>query len=149
MDEYAKKSINSHIKQYESKGNFERNFSKLQVNKVDTQNNCVSCTIPVDTHLVNTYGTLHGGAAAALFDVVTSFAGIIADKERRAGVTLTLSTNYAKPAVAGSTITIEGKCMSVGKNLAYLEGSIFNEAGSKLMTASHVKFVGSQPEARL
>lgn len=85
----------------------------------------VRCVFPGGAldHLRNFQGTLHGGAAAAIVDVVTTlalFAGGHAP-----GVSADLKVSYALPVKAGSAFEVEARVLRVGRSLAVIEARVW------------------------
>ena len=85
---------------------------------------------------------LHGGAAALVFDVVTTTALVTVAREGwwvTAGVTRSLSVQYYKPVAVGSTVRVVAEVVSVGGRLASITGEIRGEGGELKCTCEHLK----------
>ncbi len=58
---------------FTSAGGFDGNFKDMRVTRVE--NGAVEATLSVTKSLTNSYGTLHGGAASTLVDIVGTYVG--------------------------------------------------------------------------
>eukprot|EP01147_Barroeca_monosierra_P001096 gene1096-4324_t len=68
----------------------------------------VTATVPVLKQLCNSYGSLHGGAAATLVDIVGTMALLTKDP-LRAGVSVEINTTYLRSAKEGEHLIITGR----------------------------------------
>jgi acyl-coenzyme A thioesterase 13 len=109
--------------------------------------------------LANRMGSLHGGAAATIFDIVTSStvlpAAIVFDAERGISsdsddsspwlishVSRTLNVTYLRPAPIGTELEVESEVISLGKQLAMIRGTIRRRAdGVPCSMCEHGKVV--------
>lgn len=93
--------------------------------------------LPLRDELANRYGIPHGGVHAAMLDTVMGYSGCYTgdpDRIRRA-MTLTLTVNYlSRP--KGALLIAEGRRVGGGKRSFFAEGSIADETGEKIATAS-------------
>lgn len=115
---------------------FDRTMEGLEITKIEAGR--VECSFPVSEGVVNTYGTLHGGAIATLVDVVGTIALLTKDPTR-AGVTVEMSTSYLKAAKGGETVKIVGQVLKAGKTLGFTQVDIFNAKGDLLASGRHTK----------
>ncbi|HEX6374717.1 MAG TPA: PaaI family thioesterase [Allosphingosinicella sp.] len=94
----------------------------------------------------NPTGHVQGGFLAAMLDEAMGSALIIATDGGFLSTTISMSTDFIRPAPVGP-IEAEGRVVSLGKSIAFLEGSL-RSAGGKLVaraTAS-CKLVAMNPE---
>jgi len=85
----------------------------------------VRCVYPGGAldHLRNFQGTLHGGAAASILDIVTTLALVAGG--HAPGVSADLKVSYALPVKAGSAFEVEARVLRVGRALAVVEGRVW------------------------
>jgi len=75
----------------------------------------------------NRLGSLHGGAAASLFDLCTTMPLVLVSRPgfwRFLGVSRTLNVTYLRPAVAGMTVEIECELVQIGKRACTVRGTM-------------------------
>jgi len=89
-----------------------------------------------DLHL-NAAGVVHGGVLAALLDVASAGGGsaTIEDAERAYGVTVSLTINFVRGAVAGPA-QIEGVVIGGGRKTKFVEGKIHDSSGNLVATST-------------
>jgi acyl-coenzyme A thioesterase 13 len=130
----------------------------------------VIARIPIHTNLLNSGGSLHGGAAATLVDWAGGMAISSVDGRRASGVSVDIHVEYLAPARMGDVIEIEGRAERVGGSLAYTTvglyklvnteaipmertgeaESIKGERGEALVLGRHTKFVrGTVPKVEI
>ncbi|KAK2046585.1 thioesterase superfamily protein [Colletotrichum somersetense] len=102
----------------------------------------------------NRSGNLHGGAAATLFDALTTMAlALVNDRPgywQFLGVSRTLSCSYLRPAPAGEECLVECEIVQVGRLLCHLRGTLRRKRdGSVLATCEHHKFNTDPPASKL
>ncbi|KAK6180197.1 hypothetical protein SNE40_012390 [Patella caerulea] len=109
---------------------------------VDGGNGRCICELAVKEHVLNSFGTMHGGMAATLVDAVSTWA-VMTVGESRPGVSVDLSVSYMKPALLNETLIIDATTLKIGKTLAFLSVDIRNKETNKLIAqGKHTKFVG-------
>ncbi|EFQ27653.1 thioesterase superfamily protein [Colletotrichum graminicola] len=102
----------------------------------------------------NRAGNLHGGAAATLFDSLTTMPlALINDRPgywQFLGVSRTLSCSYLRPAPAGEECIVECEIVQVGRLMCHLRGTLRRKRdGSVLATCEHHKFNTDPPASKL
>ncbi|KAK1967349.1 thioesterase superfamily protein [Colletotrichum eremochloae] len=102
----------------------------------------------------NRSGNLHGGAAATLFDALTTMClALVNDRPgywQFLGVSRTLSCSYLRPAPAGEECLVECEIVQVGRLLCHLRGTLRRKRdGSVLATCEHHKFNTDPPPSKL
>ncbi|XP_076899442.1 uncharacterized protein LOC143553301 [Bidens hawaiensis] len=100
------------------------------------------CSMKVPPRLFNVAKTLHGGATAALVDVVGSAVIWTVDKATTTGVSVEINVSYLDAAFAGDEIEIEAKALRVGKAVAVVTVDLKNKRTGKLVAQGrHTKYL--------
>lgn len=109
----------------------------------------VRCLMPVTREKTNRYGTLHGGCAATLVDVIGTAAIFSVSPE--SGVSLHISVDYLSPAPVGRNVIIDSKVVRVGRTIAVANVVIEDGDGEGrvLSQGRHIKHVGSADASRV
>lgn len=82
---------------------------------------------PVEAHLYNPQGTLHGGIIALAMDV--SVGHLIRHATGQAGITLEMKTQFLR-ALTGGTARAEGRFLRRGRSVCFMESRLADEAGA-------------------
>ncbi|KAK4945369.1 hypothetical protein LTR66_006042 [Elasticomyces elasticus] len=99
--------------------------------------------LKVDSSYCNPLNSLHGGAQALIYDMLTTTT--LAPISRPGfwsygGVSRTLTVTYLRPAAEGETIVVECEVVHAGKRLAALKGVMKRERdGALISTCEHDK----------
>lgn len=100
----------------------------------------------------NRMGSLHGGAAASIFDVCTSLPLLLVSKPgywQFLGVSRNLSVSYFRPVPPGEEVIIETEIVQIGKNLCTTKGVMKRKRDGAIMsTCEHLK-VNIDPQPSL
>lgn len=80
----------------------------------------------------NPMGNVQGGIVVAMLDDAAAFAAIIKSGKRIGIPTIELKTSFFAPAKAGVPLFAEGRCLKLGKRIAFMEADLFDEAGTLL-----------------
>jgi len=80
----------------------------------------------------NPMGNVQGGIVVAMLDDAAAFAAIIKSGKRIGIPTIELKTSFFAPARAGVPLFAEGRCLKLGKRIAFMEADLFDEAGTLL-----------------
>ncbi|MFZ4688152.1 MAG: PaaI family thioesterase [Polymorphobacter sp.] len=80
----------------------------------------------------NPMGNVQGGIVVAMLDDAAAFAAIVKAGERIGIPTIELKTSFFAPARAGVPLFAEGRCLKLGKRIAFMEADLFDEAGTLL-----------------
>ncbi|KAL0332896.1 UNVERIFIED_CONTAM: Acyl-coenzyme A thioesterase 13 [Sesamum calycinum] len=95
----------------------------------------------MNSPLKNTGNTLHGGATAALVDIVGS-AVIFTMGAPTTGVSVEINVSYLSGADVGEEIEIESKALRVGKALAVVSVDFRSKKTGKLIAQGrHTKYL--------
>ncbi len=93
--------------------------------------------LPLSEALMNRYGIPHGGIYATLLDTVMGYSGSYTGVpgEKKLAMTLTLTVNFlSRP--RGSVLIGEGRQMGGGRRTFFAEGTVRDDSGELLATAS-------------
>ena len=94
----------------------------------------------------NPTGHVQGGFLAAMLDEAMGSALIIATDGGFLSTTISMSTDFIRPAPAGP-IEAEGRVVSLGKSIAFLEGSLRSGDGKLVARATaSCKLVAMNPD---
>lgn len=80
----------------------------------------------------NPMGNVQGGIVVAMLDDAAAFAAIVKSGERIAIPTIELKASFFAPARAGVPLYAEGRCIKLGKRIAFMEADLTDEAGTLL-----------------
>ena len=80
----------------------------------------------------NPMGNVQGGFVVAMLDDAAAFAAIVKSGERIAIPTIELKASFFAPARAGVPLFAEGRCIKLGKRIAFMEADLTDEAGTLL-----------------
>ncbi|KAL6765179.1 HotDog domain-containing protein [Haematococcus lacustris] len=101
-----------------------------------------SCQFEAQPHVLNRYGTLHGGCIATLVDTVTTTA--LATVSQALGVSVNLAVTYMSPVPGGQPLEVKATVVRAGRQLATIECDIMS--GGKLCAKGlHTKFLHQVP----
>lgn len=105
------------------------------LHEIDTDEGWVRIGYSLSDAHFNRYGAIHGGVIACVMDdVVATAAGLVAQWGEIAP-TLEMKVSYLNQAGAGAH-TAEARVVKRGKTILFLEGTLQNEAGKTIATAS-------------
>jgi uncharacterized protein (TIGR00369 family) len=98
------------------------------------------------TAFANPTGCVQGGFLAAMLDEAMGSALIVATDAKYISTTISMSTDFIRPAPVGP-IQGEGRVVSLGKSIAFLEGSLRDGGGRLLARATaSCKLVAMDPD---
>jgi uncharacterized protein (TIGR00369 family) len=89
----------------------------------------------VSSTLANQLGFVQGGIVATMLDACIGMAGAIKSGGLLAMPLAEMKTTFVRPVQSGRLVG-KGDTIRLGKNLAFIEASLFSEAGSLLARAS-------------
>ena len=102
----------------------------------------VLCSMKVPPRLLNVGKSLHGGATAALVDVVGSAVILTVDRATTTGVSVEINVSYLDAAYAGDEIEIEATALRVGKAVAVVTVELRNKKTGKIVAQGrHTKYL--------
>jgi uncharacterized protein (TIGR00369 family) len=91
-------------------------------------------SLPVEPHLTNSLGTVHGGVIMSLLDVALCTAARTLHPESVGVITINLSTSFIG-AGSGSKLLCDARVMKDGKSMSFVEAEAKNADGSLVAKA--------------
>ena len=97
------------------------------------------CILDIGPQHGNRHGSLHGGIISCMLDNAMGFAASLTgdDAGDTRFMTISMNTQFMAPAREGR-VTATGEISGGGRNLLFAEGSIHDEAGAVIATATGV-----------
>ncbi len=80
----------------------------------------------------NPMGNVQGGFVVAMLDDAAATAAFVKAGERIAVPTIELKASFFAPARGGVPLFAEGRCIKLGKRIAFMEADLTDEAGNLL-----------------
>ncbi|KAK7350760.1 hypothetical protein VNO77_09693 [Canavalia gladiata] len=116
-------------------------MNALQVDLIEPGR--VVCSMKIPSRLLNSGNSLHGGATAALVDVVGSAAiPTVGYSAPSTGVSVEINVTYLDAAYADEEIEIEAKALRVGKAIAVISVEFRKKKTGKVFAQGrHTKFL--------
>ena len=96
----------------------------------------------------NPMGNLQGGIVAAMLDDAAAISAIVKAGERIVVPTLEFKTTFLAPARAGELFA-EGRCLKLGKRVAYMESDLFDPDGKHLARMSCTAMPSPMPDKHM
>jgi uncharacterized protein (TIGR00369 family) len=95
----------------------------------------------------NPMGNIQGGIVVAMLDDAAAFAAIVKSGKRIGIPTIELKTSFFAPARAGVPLFATGRCLRLGKRIAFMEADLTDEAGTLLarLTTSAIPIEMPEP----
>ncbi|TMG75629.1 MAG: PaaI family thioesterase [Betaproteobacteria bacterium] len=91
-------------------------------------------SLPVEPHLTNSLGTVHGGVIMSLLDVALCTAARTLHPESVGVITINLSTSFIG-AGNGAKLYAEARVLKDGRSLSFVEGEAQNADGALVAKA--------------
>jgi uncharacterized protein (TIGR00369 family) len=91
-------------------------------------------SLPVEKHLTNSLGTVHGGVIMSLLDVALCTAARTLHPESLGVITINLSTSFIGSG-SGSKLIADARVMKDGKSMSFVEAEAKNADGSLVAKA--------------
>ena len=91
-------------------------------------------SLPIEPHLTNSLGTVHGGVIMSLLDVALCTAARTLHPESTGVVTIDLSTSFIGGG-SGARLFAEARVLKDGKSMTFVEAEAKNEDGSLVAKA--------------
>lgn len=101
-------------------------LAKFMQLSITYDNEVCHVTLPVEPHLFNPQGSLHGGVMALAMDV--SMGHLIHHVTGAGGSTIEMKIQYMRPAASGA-VNLEGRFIKKGRNISFLESRAFDQTG--------------------
>ena len=102
---------------------------------LDPSNGTIEVQFNAKTEFTNPSGFIQGGFLAAMLDDTLGPAVFAMTKGKQVTTTIDLNVHYLRPVAVGQ-ITTKAKVLSLGTNIAFVEGELFNSAGKLSARAS-------------
>jgi uncharacterized protein (TIGR00369 family) len=84
----------------------------------------------------NPMGSVQGGIVVAMLDDAAAFAAIAKSGTRISVPSIELKTSFFAPVKAGEPVYVEGRCLKLGKRIAFMEAEMTDGAGRVLAKLS-------------
>ncbi len=84
----------------------------------------------------NPMGNVQGGILAAMLDDCAAFAVIVKSQRRIVVPTIEFKVSFLAPARLGRAIIAEGRCLKLGRTIAFAESDLFDPEGRLLARLS-------------
>jgi len=107
----------------------------LRIRDLSYEAGTVTLDFEVSPTLANQLGFVQGGIVATMLDACIGMAGAIKSGGLLAMPLAEMKTTFVRPVQSGRLVG-KGDTIRLGKNLAFIEASLFSEAGSLLARAS-------------
>jgi uncharacterized protein (TIGR00369 family) len=91
-------------------------------------------SVPVEPHLTNSLGTVHGGVIMSLLDVALCTAARTLHPESVGVITINLSTSFIG-AGSGARLLAEARVLKDGRSMSFVEGEAKNADGAVIAKA--------------
>ena len=91
-------------------------------------------SLPIEPHLTNSLGTVHGGVIMSLLDVALCTAARTLHPESIGVITIDLSTSFIGGA-SGKKLYADARVMRDGRSMSFVEAEAKNEDGSLVAKA--------------
>jgi uncharacterized protein (TIGR00369 family) len=108
-------------------------------------------SLPVEPHLTNSLGTVHGGVIMSLLDVALCTAARTLHPDSIGVITIDLSTSFIGGA-SGKRLYADARVLRDGRSMSFVEGEARNEDGSlvaKAIATVRVRLKESSPKGGL
>jgi len=92
-------------------------------------------SVPVEAHLENSLGTVHGGVIMSLLDVALCTAARTLHPESVGVITINLSTSFIGVG-SGTTLYAEARVLKDGRSMSFVEGEAMNQDGTLVAKAT-------------
>ena len=91
-------------------------------------------SLPVEPHLTNSIGTVHGGVIMSLLDVALCTAARTLHPDSLGVITIDMSTSFIGGG-SGARLLAEARVLKNGRSMIFVEGEAKNEDGSLVAKA--------------
>ncbi|HXL74734.1 MAG TPA: PaaI family thioesterase, partial [Burkholderiales bacterium] len=91
-------------------------------------------SLPIEPHLTNSIGTVHGGVILSLLDVALCTAARTLHPDSLGVITIDMSTSFIGGG-SGARLLAEARVLKNGRSMIFVEGEAKNEDGSLVAKA--------------
>jgi uncharacterized protein (TIGR00369 family) len=116
-------------------------FELTAVNQAEQR---VEAAFTATPQLLNPLGQVQGGMLTAMLDEVMSVAAVVSLGFTHVVPSLEIKTSYLRP-VGPGRITGEGRVVRLGRNVAFLEGRLYDADGKLVATATATAMLVARP----
>ena len=92
-------------------------------------------SVPIEPHLTNSLGTVHGGVIMSLLDVALCTAARTLHPESVGVITINLSASFID-AGGGAKLYADARVLKDGRSMSFVEGEAKNEDGTLVAKAT-------------
>jgi len=92
------------------------------------------CSLPVEKHLTNSMGTVHGGVIMSLLDIALCTAARTLHPGSIGAITIDMSTSFIDGA-SGARLLAEARVLKDGRTMSFVEAEARNEDGTLVAKA--------------
>lgn len=104
----------------------------MRIIEIDSAAGRVKMAFEPKPEFCNPMGNVQGGFVVAMLDDAAAYAAIIFSGERMAVPTIELKASFFAPAPASGTLYVEGRCLKLGKRVAFMEADMHDASGKLL-----------------
>ena len=107
----------------------------LQIRTESLGKGTARLSVPIEPHLTNSLGTVHGGVIMSLLDVALCTAARTLHPESVGVITINLSTSFID-AGGGVKLYADARVLKDGRSMSFVEGEAKNEDGALVAKAT-------------
>jgi uncharacterized protein (TIGR00369 family) len=107
----------------------------LQIRTESLGKGTARLSVPIEPHLTNSLGTVHGGVIMSLLDVALCTAARTLHPESVGVITINLSTSFID-AGGGAKLYADARVLKDGRSMSFVEGEAKNEDGALVAKAT-------------
>jgi len=106
----------------------------LQIRTEALDKGTARLSVPIEPHLTNSLGTVHGGVIMSLLDVALCTAARTLHPESVGVITINLSTSFVGPG-GGAKLYADARVLQDARSMSFVEGEAKNEDGTLVAKA--------------
>jgi uncharacterized protein (TIGR00369 family) len=107
-----------------------------EVLAVDSAAGVVKMRFKAGLNMCNPMGNVQGGIIVAMLDDAAATSAIVKSGQRTVVPTIELKTSFFAAAKADTWLYVEGRCIKLGKRIAFMEADMTDEAGTLIARLS-------------
>ncbi|CAJ0578929.1 unnamed protein product, partial [Mesorhabditis spiculigera] len=124
------------------------NFNRVaeKIVPIEAEKGRLLCELTVEDDHLNSKGTVHGGMAASIVDIVTARAVGLTTRDKGMA-SIEISVSYLAPILRGDVITIEANVLKNGRTIAFTECELRKKSDGRLCVKGRhtIAFLPGQP----
>ena len=109
-------------------------LSHLKILTEELGQGTAKLSVPVEKHLTNSMGTVHGGVIMSLLDIALCTAARTLHPGSIGAITIDMSTSFIGGG-SGARLLAEARVLKNGRSMIFVEGEAKNEDGSLVAKA--------------